>query len=253
MSADECSTSAAIVAANQEDRASQKRYLEEARSVVREARRPPAARRGTARPRADPRSWERDFDARANTVTRESRDRSRDRRSPSPREGRRRTRRTSPSTRATSPPAERLFEEALRRAREVEADRTGEGGALQPRARRSRAGTTRPRQRRCSARASRSGTTSPPQLPGAAVEGLAAVAVARGDAATAARLLGAAEEWRRNDGLRNRPVRLRARRPDRRSRAEGARRGRILSVGAEGARLELDEAVELALTIQGKS
>jgi hypothetical protein len=89
--------------------------------------------------------------------------------------------------------------------------------------------------------------------PWAAVEGLAAVAMARGGAPTAARLLGAAEEWRRTTGFGGDPFdsarAVRTAAAARSALAEDAYSG----LAAEGARLELDEAVELALTIQGTS
>jgi predicted ATPase len=82
------------------------------------------------------------------------------------------------------------------------------------------------------------------------VDGLAAIALAQGDAATAARLLGATEHWRRKSGHRSDPFEsARAHRT-----AAAARRAlgdnTYRSLAAEGARLELEEAGELALTVQ---
>jgi tetratricopeptide (TPR) repeat protein len=85
-----------------------------------------------------------------------------------------------------------------------------------------------------------------------AVEGLAAVALAHGDAATAARLLGATERWRRKSGHRSDPFES-----DRTDRTAAAAK-RVLgesnyrSLAAEGERLELEEAAEFALNVQGR-
>jgi non-specific serine/threonine protein kinase len=82
-----------------------------------------------------------------------------------------------------------------------------------------------------------------------AVEALASVAVARGDAKTAARMLGAIEAWRRKTGRRADPFEL--------ARAErtAATARKILGesayrdLAAEGAKLDLDQAIAAALTI----
>ncbi len=80
-----------------------------------------------------------------------------------------------------------------------------------------------------------------------AVEGLAAIATARGDAATAARLLGATEEWRRRVGHGQEPfesaIRDRTATAARTALGEDVYRERT----GEGAALNLDEAVEVAL------
>ena len=87
-----------------------------------------------------------------------------------------------------------------------------------------------------------------------AVEGLAAVAVARGDAAKAARLLGAAtEEWRRRAGFTSdEPETTLADRTAAAARKALGNDAYSLSL-KDGAALELDEAVQLALTIQSGS
>jgi predicted ATPase/class 3 adenylate cyclase len=83
-----------------------------------------------------------------------------------------------------------------------------------------------------------------------AIEGLAAVALAYGDATTATLLLGATEQVRRMSGQGNDP--FESARADRTAaaarRALGENTYRALA--AEGAGLELNEAVELALTVQ---
>jgi len=80
-----------------------------------------------------------------------------------------------------------------------------------------------------------------------AIEGLAAIAVARGNAATAARLLGATEEWRRKVAYMQEPfesaIRDRTVTAARRALGERVYRG----LAQEGAALDLDEAVKLAL------
>jgi hypothetical protein len=83
----------------------------------------------------------------------------------------------------------------------------------------------------------------------AAVEGLADVAVAREGEATAALLHGAVAEWRRTTGYGADPYD-----PARVERAASAARRavgetRYSDLAKGGARLELDEAIELALTI----
>jgi hypothetical protein len=81
----------------------------------------------------------------------------------------------------------------------------------------------------------------------AAIEGIAAIAVARGAAATAARLLGATEAWRRKVGYMEAPfesaIRDRTATAVRRALGEDVYR----ELAWEGAALDLDEAVELAL------
>jgi predicted ATPase/class 3 adenylate cyclase len=84
----------------------------------------------------------------------------------------------------------------------------------------------------------------------AAVEGFAAIAIARSDAATAARLLGATAEWRKNVGFRQEP--FESTRFDRTAAAARSALGEE-AYGVliqEGAALDLDEAVELALAIK---
>jgi predicted ATPase len=86
-----------------------------------------------------------------------------------------------------------------------------------------------------------------------AVEGLAAVAVAYGSATTAARLLAATEAWRRKTGFTSdKPESALA------DRTAGAARNALgeaayHAAAKDGATLEPDEAVELALTIQTAS
>jgi predicted ATPase/Tfp pilus assembly protein PilF len=82
-----------------------------------------------------------------------------------------------------------------------------------------------------------------------AVEGLAAVAIARDDPGKAARLLGAIEAWRSETGRRNDPFEK-----ELAERTAGAARkmlgeGAYRELAAAGAKLELYEAVELALTV----
>jgi predicted ATPase/class 3 adenylate cyclase len=80
-----------------------------------------------------------------------------------------------------------------------------------------------------------------------AIDGIAAIAAARGDAATAARLLGATTEWRRKVGHRQEPFEAaileRTMSAAQRALGEPVYRG----LAGEGAALALDEAVELAL------
>jgi predicted ATPase/class 3 adenylate cyclase len=80
-----------------------------------------------------------------------------------------------------------------------------------------------------------------------AVEGLAAISAARGDAATAARLLGATEEWRRKGGYMQDAFEsaIRDRTAAQVSTALGEDAYRELV--QKGARLDLDEAIEVAL------
>jgi ATP/maltotriose-dependent transcriptional regulator MalT len=80
-----------------------------------------------------------------------------------------------------------------------------------------------------------------------AIEGLAAIAVARGDTATAARLLGATGEWRRKVGYTQEPFESAIH--DRTATAARSALGEHVYRGLvqEGAALDLDEAVELAL------
>jgi predicted ATPase/class 3 adenylate cyclase len=81
----------------------------------------------------------------------------------------------------------------------------------------------------------------------AAIEGLAAIAVARDDAATAARLLGATGEWRRKVGYIQEPFESAI--LDRTAAAARKALGDHLCRGLtqEGAALDLDEAAKLAL------
>ena len=83
----------------------------------------------------------------------------------------------------------------------------------------------------------------------AAIEGLAAIAVARDDAATAARLLGATGEWRRKVGHKQEPFEsaIHDRTAAAARQALGDHHYRDLT--QEGAALDLDEAAKLALTI----
>ncbi len=242
--------SAAIVAANQEDRAAQKRYLEEARSLYERL----GHRRRLAEVLLDLTSsaiWERDFDG-VRTLLREGREIATEI------DDRLLLARASqaeahiPLYQGDFASAERLFEEALRLAREADADRLVKVGlyniglAVLEQGQVDRAASL--------FRESLSvGNDLSPFVAWAAVEGLAAVAVARGGAATAARLLGAAEEWRRTTGFGTDP--FDSARADRTAAAALGALGEDAYSGlaAEGARLELDEAVELALTIQGKS
>ena len=80
-----------------------------------------------------------------------------------------------------------------------------------------------------------------------AIEGLAAIAVARGDAATAARLLGATGEWRRKVGYIQEPFESAI--LDRTAAATRKALGDHLyrDLAQEGAALDLDEAAKLAL------
>ena len=148
--------------------------------------------------------------------------------------------------------AERLFEEALRLAREAEAPEVVEGTlcnlalAVLEQGRFDEAASLYRESLSVRVELSRS-------LWDLAVEGLAAVAVARGDAATAARLLGATEEWRSKAGFTSEePERALADRTATAARKALGDEAYSLSV-QDGAALELDEAVELALTIQSKS
>ena len=148
--------------------------------------------------------------------------------------------------------AERLFEEALRLAREAEAPEVVEGAlcnlalAVLEQGRFDEAASLYRESLSVRVELSRS-------LWELAAEGLAAVAVARGDAATAARLLGATEEWRRKAGfVSDEPEAALADRTAAAARRALGDEAYSLSV-RDGAALELDEAVELALTIQGKS
>jgi tetratricopeptide (TPR) repeat protein len=241
---------ASNVAANQEDRASQRRYLEEARSLY--------ERLGDRRRLAEVLLGlagcaiiERDFDG-ARPLLREGREIAAEI------DDRFLLARASqdeahiPLSQGDFASAERLFEEALRLAREADAARLVKVGlyniglAVLEQGQLDRAASL--------FRESLSvGNDLSSSVALAAVEGLAAVAVARGGAATAARLLGAAEEWRRTTGFGTDP--FDSARADRT--AAAARRALgdeaySLSV-RDGAALELDEAVELALTIQGKS
>jgi predicted ATPase/class 3 adenylate cyclase len=81
----------------------------------------------------------------------------------------------------------------------------------------------------------------------AAIEGLAAIAVARDDAATAARLLGATGEWRRKVGYTQEPFESAI--LDRTAAAARKALGDHLyrRMDQEGAALDLDEAAKLAL------
>ncbi len=80
-----------------------------------------------------------------------------------------------------------------------------------------------------------------------AIEGLAAIAVARDDAATAARLLGATGEWRRKAGYRQEPFESAI--LDRTAAAARKALGDHLyrRMDQEGAALDLYEAAKLAL------
>ena len=80
-----------------------------------------------------------------------------------------------------------------------------------------------------------------------AIEGLAAIAAERGDAATAARLLGATGEWRRNVGYGHQPFESAI--LDRTATAARTALGDDIyrRLAQEGAALDLDDAVELAL------
>jgi predicted ATPase/class 3 adenylate cyclase len=80
-----------------------------------------------------------------------------------------------------------------------------------------------------------------------AIEGLAAIAAERGDAATAARLLGATGEWRRHVGYRHQPFESAI--LDRTATAARTALGDDIyrRLAQEGAALDLDDAVELAL------
>jgi tetratricopeptide (TPR) repeat protein len=238
--------SAAVgVAGNQEDRASQKRYLEQARSVY--------ERLGDRRRLAEillilavPAMIERDFDG-AQTLLRKGREIATEI------DDRLLLARASqeeahiPLYQGDFASAERLFEEALLRAHEVEADRLVKMGlynvglAVLEQGQLDRAASL--------FRESLSVGNGPSSAAWAAVEGLAAVAVARGGASTAARLLGAAEEWRRTTGFGTDP--FDSGRADRTAAAARSALGEDAYSGlaAEGARLELDEAIELALTI----
>ena len=81
----------------------------------------------------------------------------------------------------------------------------------------------------------------------AAIEGIAAIASERGDAATAARLVGATEEWRRKVGHRHEPFESAI--LDRTATAVCTVLGEQVyrRLAQEGAALDLDEAVKLAL------
>jgi hypothetical protein len=81
----------------------------------------------------------------------------------------------------------------------------------------------------------------------AAIEGIAAIAAERGDAATAARLLGATEEWRRKVGYMHQPFESAI--VDRTATAARTVLGEHVyrRLAEEGATLDLDEAVNLAL------
>ena len=190
---------ASDVAAYQDDRASQKRYLEEARPLYErlgDRRRLAEVLLGLAQTAI---IWERDFDG-ARTLLRESREIATEI------DDRFLLARASqdeahiPLYQGDFASAERLFEEALRRAREVDAARLVKVGiyniglAVLEQGQLDRATSL--------FRESLSvGNDLSPFVASAAIEGLAAVAVARGGAATAARLLGAAEEWRRTTGF----------------------------------------------------
>jgi tetratricopeptide (TPR) repeat protein len=82
----------------------------------------------------------------------------------------------------------------------------------------------------------------------AAIEGLAAIAIARNDAVTAARLLGATGEWRRKVGYVLEPFESAI--FDRTAAAARKALGDDLyrQIDQEGAALDLDEAAKLALT-----
>jgi predicted ATPase len=82
-----------------------------------------------------------------------------------------------------------------------------------------------------------------------AVEGLAAVAVARGDPAIAARLLGATAEWRQKRGFRSQPFEAELAERTAATARDALGEDAYGSAVLEGAALELDDAVELALTI----
>jgi predicted ATPase/class 3 adenylate cyclase len=83
-----------------------------------------------------------------------------------------------------------------------------------------------------------------------AIDALAAVVVAQGDATTAARLLGATADWRKKAGFSAQPYEsaLAERTASAACAALGQHTYRALL--AEGARLDLDEAIELALTVE---
>jgi ATP/maltotriose-dependent transcriptional regulator MalT len=81
-----------------------------------------------------------------------------------------------------------------------------------------------------------------------AIDGCAAIAIARGDASTAARLLGATEEWRRAVGYGKEPFEsaIRARTAAAARKALGDDLYEKLT--QEGRAIDLDAAIELALT-----
>jgi tetratricopeptide (TPR) repeat protein len=80
-----------------------------------------------------------------------------------------------------------------------------------------------------------------------AIDGCAAIAIARGDASTAARLLGATDEWRRAVGYRQESFESAIR--DRTAAAARNALGEAIyrDLAAEGAELNLAEAIEFAL------
>jgi predicted ATPase len=151
--------------------------------------------------------------------------------------------------------AERSFKEVLRRAREAEAPEmvmralVGLGLAVLEQGRLDEAASLF---REClSVRTELDDSALGTSLDDSplAVEGLAAIAVARGDAATSARLLGATEQRRRNSGSRSDP--FESARADRTAAAarKGLGENAYRALVAEGSRLELDDAVELALSL----
>jgi tetratricopeptide (TPR) repeat protein len=148
--------------------------------------------------------------------------------------------------------AERMFREALRRAREAEVEQLEKnalinlGSAVLEQGQLDEAASLFRQSLSIRLELSRSGSE-------VAVEGLAAVAVVRGDAATAARLLGATEQWHQKTGFRSDP--FESARADRTAAAAREALGddTYRDLTEQGARLELDAAVELALTISSKT
>ena len=150
------------------------------------------------------------------------------------------------SIKVTTQQAEVLFEQALQRAREAEDPET-EKFAL------TNLGFTVLEQGRLTDAAAlfRASLAIHVDLTqssaDAAIEGLAAIAVARDDAATAARLLGATGEWRRKVGHQQEPFESAIH--DRTAAAARKALGdhRYRGLAQEGAALDLDEAAKLAL------
>jgi predicted ATPase len=144
--------------------------------------------------------------------------------------------------------AERRFEEALRRAYEAQAPITVKsvllnlGLALLGQGRLDDAASRFVESLSVPVEFKNSGQDS-------AVDGLAAVAAGRGDVATAARLLGSTANWRKKVGFSAQPYESAL--ADRTAEVACAALGEPVyrQLAAEGATLELDEAVELAHTI----